>query len=370
MRSSVDLAEQGAKDASEWRLLRLMRKVQETELISSFYFEPADDAPLVTFSAGQFLTLRIPCSDGPPVLRTYTISSSPAETRHYRLTVKREQAPGDQTDVPDGVGSCFLHRELSVGQCIESLDPRGAFVLDTSDRPVVLMSGGVGVTPMLAMFAELVAKKSTRSVWFIHACQDAAQQAMRDEVLELARCYDGNSHVISVHEAPSAQSDHTGRIDISLLRSVLPFDDYSFYLCGPPPFMAGLYEGLTGLNVDADRISYEFFGPATVLESSSLRNSAPQQEATQADVGDTLLVEFVASGVAANFDTTTPSLLALAKAQHIDVLHSCEEGICGTCRCRLLEGQVEYFGEPIAYLEEGEVLTCISRPKTAVKLDL
>ena len=222
---------------------------------------------------------------------------------------------------------------------------------------------------MLAMFSEQAHQQSKRPVWFVHACQTAEHQVLPDEVRSIAQLH-GNARVFSVLETAGRddQPDHVGRVDMAFLKKQLPFDDYSFYLCGPPGFMAALYQGLTSLNVSEDRIFYEFFGPASVLKPETSTELAPTAHA-EPDA-DALTVEFVESGRTLSFDSKDGTLLEMAKKQGIDTMHSCEEGICGTCRCKLLAGEVEYLSDPIAYLEDDEILTCICKPKSDLRIEL
>lgn len=353
-----------------WRDLRLVRRVAEAQGIASFYLEPADGAPLAPFRAGQYLTLRIANGDR-PVLRTYTISSAPSERDHYRLTVKHERRPTDREDVAHGAGSTHLHDVMKVGDTIRCLDPRGHFTLDDSKRPVVLIAGGVGVTPMLSMLAELAAAPDPRPVWLLHASRDKNHHAMREEAVSLAECH-GRATTVFFHDEGDAPDTRQGRIDMDALRHLLPFNDYSFYLCGPPPFMKSLYRGLRDLNVARDRIAYEFFGPAAVMdETDDMEASHPDDCLQEAGAGsDGLTVTFVRSGIDVQFPEDGTSIMELARAQGIDMPSSCEEGVCGTCRCKLVSGEIDYATDPIAWREEGEILPCIARPISSIEVDI
>jgi uncharacterized protein len=353
------------------RLLRLVRRVVESSVITSFWFESVDGEPLWPFEAGQYLTIEVPAR-GVPMLRTYTISSSSANTSRYRLTVKREPAAAQH--LPPGIASAWLHDDLSVGDRLMAHRPRGHFVLSPSERAVVLMSGGVGITPMVAMLAQLAAQTVRRDVFFLHACLDGSVQALSRNVHDLASAH-GQTKVHVFHERPLPDArlgidfDHEGRIDRTALKNILPFDDYDFYLCGPPGFMAALYDGLTGLNVDPARIAYEFFGPATVLKSNSARNANLPDPADETNSG-ALTVTFQRSGRTARWTGQHASLLALAQSIGIDQVFSCSEGVCGTCHCTLIDGDVVYSEEPIAFIEGNDILQCIARPKTNVILEL
>jgi uncharacterized protein len=357
------------------RLFRLVRKTRESAVISSFLLEPDDGAPLWPYTAGQYLPVEIEGAGPAPIARTYTISAAPSRQRAYRLTVKREAG---RAGTPDGAASCWLHDRFVPGMAIRAYRPRGDFVLQDSDRPVVLLSGGVGITPMLAFLGDLAENRPERPVWFLHACRDGSVHAMRDEVLALARRH-GRATVRFFYGRPRAGDvegrdfDVAGRIDVDALKRLLPFDDHEFYLCGPTGFMRTLHAGLTGLNVDPARISHEFFGPTVALSTGGVRKppaSKPPAAPEQVPEAAGRRVVFARSGVEANWDGAQDSLLALAESVGLSPEFSCREGICGTCRTRLLSGSVDYRDEPIAFTGEGEVLLCVATPGEEVELDL
>ncbi len=372
----TELSQIGRIDpATEWRDLVVLARIAETPDIVSVWLADPAGSDLPAFRAGQHLVVDLPVRGGRPLRRTYTVSSSPAERRHYRLTVKREHSPAGRPDLPDGQGSAAIHA-LREGDVLRCLPPRGGFVLDESQRPVVLCAGGVGITPMISMLAELAdAPMPRRPVWLLHACRTAADRALGVEAAALANRH-GAAQVLVFFEDGSMDGSFSGRINIDTFRAVLPFDDYSFYLCGPPGFMVTLQAGLRNLNIAADRISQESFGArseqreSSVAASASLHISPTAQVQTPTDADTGPMLTFAASGIVGRFSNADASLLAAARRLGVDLLHSCEEGVCGTCRCRLVSGDVDYVSDPIAWLEPGEVLTCISRPRGDVVLDV
>lgn len=363
---------------SGFRDLKVVAKVRESAIVTSFHIEPANPQDWRGFEPGQFLVFRIPASreaagEREYVLRNYSVSSSPDTTR-YRISVKREAAPAP--GLPDGIGSCFLHDRIDVGDVLQAEGPRGDFVLDkASRRPVVLLSGGVGLTPMVSMLHALASMPYHRAV-FIHACENGDVHALRDEVTGLVATRPGLcAHYC--YRSPSErdkaeQRFHSeGMISRDVLQRLLPIDDYDFYLCGPPPFMQAIYAVLRGLGVAKHRIAYEFFGPATVLEPDAEQVPAvPAQPARIEPAGEATTVEFQKSGLTAVWDGSAASLLDFAEDQGLLPEFSCRAGICGTCKSRLVSGDVAYFEEPLDELGEGEVLLCCSKPRGSVVLDI
>ncbi len=363
--------------SSRFRPFRVVDKVRESATITSFHLEPVDRQDWMPFEAGQFLILRVPEGSG-HAIRNYTVSSAPQDEGRYRITVKREGAP--QPDVAEGLSSTWLHDRINLGDEIEVQGPRGGFKLDSvSQRPVLLISGGVGMTPMLSML-KVLAETSTRPVWFIHACDSREVHALRDEVAELAAKRAG----IHVHycyrnatDEDRAEGRHhsEGLLSREVLQSILPLDDYEVYLCGPPPFMQALYGLLTGLGITKERISYEFFGPASLLtdgRAPEVAAEAPAASAAPVDAaaGDGPQIVLNRSGRTIPWQEGAESLLSLLEDAGIEPEFSCRAGVCGTCVQGLISGEVDYFEEPLDEPEAGKVLLCCCRPKTSVVLDL
>lgn len=408
-----------------FRRFRITRKVPESKIITSFYLAPCDGEPVWVASPGQYLTLRVPQA-GNTLLKTYSISTDVADTQETRITVKRESAPAHLPDVPAGQGSSWLHDHASPGTEIEIAAPRGSFVLDQdSSRPVILLSGGVGQTPLLSMLHSLARRE--RPVWYLHACENGDVHAMHDEVEALVAAADGGIRHHVCYRNPSDADQRlrrfhsAGLIDKSLLQSLLPIDDYDCYVCGPTPFMVAIYQLLTSLGVAETRISYEFFGKAKSLpalakeaalndsladamvetkrvcsrapaalaglvyltnpdaRAASDENLSPPEpnppsvqriaggEAVSSNDAD---VVFAHSGVSVPWSDSARSLLELAEQSGLAPEFSCRSGICNTCLCGIREGEVEYLEEPLQQPEPGKVLICCSRPRGRVVLEL
>lgn len=371
--------DQGLQGKGGFRDLKVSAKIVESSLITSFHLEAADGSALPAFRPGQFLVLKIPSSDAKGyVLRNYSLSGSPDDLSHYRISVKREPSSGP--GLPAGLSSNYLHDSIGVGGVLTADGPRGEFVLDeVSDNPVVLLSGGVGLTPMVAMLHTLT-HRSARRTLFLHACENGDVHALRDEVNGLI----GRRPGLSAHycyQTPSAEDragNHfhsEGFVTRDIMQSLLCLDVYDFYLCGPPPFMQAMYQTLRGLGVTKDRIAYEFFGPATVLDTDAVLKRiapapAPAEDAAPNSAVGAITVEFRKSGIVAKWNDSAQSLLSFAENQGLTPDFSCRAGICGTCTSRIISGDVSYFEDPLEDLGQGELLLCCSRPKTAIVLDL
>ena len=248
----------------------------------------------------------------------------------------------------------------------------GVVLDESSTRPVVLLSGGVGVTPMISMLEHLAETSDgcgcTRQVWFIHGAINSKYHGFDRYVRALATDYSClNVHVRysrpSEDDVEGKNFDSTGRVDIDLIKSLLPFDDYEFYMCGPPAFLESLYEGLKDLNVADGRIHYEFFGPGATL----LREQPGQTLGLAEDLQDRepVLVRFARSETQATWDPSKGTLLDLAEAEGLRPAYSCRSGICQTCSTKITAGQVDYLEAPMATPDAGEALLCCSYPKLA-----
>ena len=350
------------------RRLEVARKVRESENVTSFYLVPVDNRPLAPFLPGQFLPLKLDIpGQYQPVLRTYSLSDSPA-ANHYRLTIKREIAPPGRPDAYPGVASNFFHDQVDVGSTVLAQSPRGRFLLDPSrERPVVLLSGGIGLTPMVSMLTAIVESGSQCPTWFVHGARNGQEHAMGKLVRQLAAPHD-HVHTHIRYSKPTAEDmagrdyDDEGRIDIALLQDLLPDQAFDFYLCGPAPFMTSLFDGLVGWGIPADRIHYEFFGPAAALTGRS-QVSTRKRAAATVECCDETEVFFAKADVQAHWNTSFDSLLDLAEANGLSPNYSCRSGVCHTCACPLEEGEVEYVLEPLEPPDPGSVLICCSKPK-------
>ncbi len=340
-----------------WRRFRVTDIVDESATIKSFHLAPCDGAGLATFSAGQHLPVRLALAPGAPMsTRSYTLSVAPSDAS-YRISVKCE-----------GAVSHHLHTQLKVGDEIEARAPQGAFVVDPhATRPLVLLSAGVGITPMLAMLKTVVYEglrtRSMRPTYFVHAARSMAERAFDAELRALQTQAGAALTTVRVLSAPEPAAvpgrdyEVRGRIDLDLLKALLPFDDFDFYLCGPSAFTQDLYDGLRALRIPDERIHAESFGPSALRRSL---DAPGRQSAPAASVP--VPVAFAQSAKEARWIPGGGSLLELAEARGLTPDFDCRNGSCGSCKTKLLAGAVSYPAAPALELAAGEVLICCAVP--------
>jgi hypothetical protein len=363
---------------TSWREFVVSQKQAESAEITSFELQPLDGEPLPAFKPGQFLTieLHIP-GQARPVLRTYSLSDYPPlgqPIKHYRLSIKREPAPKGQ-NVPQGLASNFLHDHVSQGSTLRVRRPAGSFVLDTSSsKPIVLISNGVGITPMIAMAKAALGQPSPRPIWFLHGCRNGPFHAFRDELASLAAAH-SNLHRHIAYSRPNEEDaghyQSEGYVDWALVRSLVD-QDADYFLCGSPPFMQGLIAELRQAGIPETAIHFEMFSSRPPASSSTSEAAAEASSMADATLASSE-VTFARSGLTATWASTDPedTLLALAETQGLEPAFACRAGVCGTCACRVLEGEVSYISEATAAVTSGSALICIAKPQGAiVKLDL
>ncbi|MGN8648295.1 NO-inducible flavohemoprotein [Gracilibacillus sp. HCP3S3_G5_1] len=263
-----EMYDETAQKSGGWvgyRSFRVMQKVQESDVITSFYLTPADNGPLPDYEAGQYITVKITIPSVPYTCqRQYSLSCKPNK-EYFRISVKRENGIGDN---PDGIVSNYLHQSVNEGDLIDLSAPAGDFVLNQANKPLVLISGGVGLTPLTSMLETVVVQQPKREVYYIHAAQNERVHGFKDTVKQLAKAHD-HVHAFTIYENPKdpTNCDKIGFIDLAWLQSVVPTNQASFYFCGPEPFMKTVYQLLKDWEVDEEDIYYEFFGPKGDLEA-------------------------------------------------------------------------------------------------------
>lgn len=354
----------------DWRNLVVTKKVKESEEITSFYLQPQDSWALPDFLPGQFLTIQLEIpGERKPIIRTYSLSTHENNQTFYRLSIKREPAPKDLA-VPPGLASNFMHDHVHEGAVLPAKPPSGRFFIDVNQSvPAILVSNGVGITPMISMAKACMRLNPARPVWFIHGARDGRYHAFRDEMAAVAQ-QSPNLHLHYRYSRPQPEDTgffHSiGYVDGSLLQTLVS-REAEFFLCGSPPFLQSIRDGLRDWGVPDHRVFYESFGGGKPKAAAEM----PAMASGSASDGAISEVMFLRSQATQSWDASQGTLLEFAEAQGIDPPYSCRQGVCGTCSCKLTEGEVTYVEEPSYPVENGSVLICIAQPKSAkVTLDL
>lgn len=267
--------EQQQADLGGWtgtRTFIVDRKIPECDVVTSFYLKPQDEGPLPTFKPGQYITLHIDHPHTPTSPRNYSLSDRVGES-HLRISVKREGRL--EPNAPDGLISSYLHDAVDRGCSIQVGPPCGEFTIDpqaAGGKPIVLLAGGIGVTPLISMAKSIIHHNPDASIYFLQASRHSKVHAFTDEVRQLAATGSNvKTHVIFDAPLPNdvadGKCDATGFVTTELLREWTPYAEAEFYFCGPTPFMQHIHACLQELGVDENRIRYEFFGPKQDLQS-------------------------------------------------------------------------------------------------------
>jgi ferredoxin-NADP reductase len=338
----------------------------ESESVISVHLADPGGAALPAALPGQFLTLRLDAVPGaPPLLRSYSLSGPP-EAGHYRISVKRET---------HGAGSAFVHERVHPGDQLEVAAPRGTFVLRPGETPVLLISAGVGATPVLAMLHALAAGGSTRDVWWLHGARCRAEEPFVEESRTLmARLARGHRHVCYSRPGPGDVQGRdyqtTGRLSAAVLAALDLPRDADAYICGPTAFMAETAAALADLGIDRSRVRTEIFGSAPAQTPGIAAASAPPPHPPAGEPGDGPEVGFARSGLTVRWAGRFASLLEMAEACDVPVRWSCRTGVCQSCVTDVMSGTVGYAPDPVEEPADGSALICCSRPRGDLVLDL
>jgi len=357
------------------RDFKVIGKVVEDEAqqICSFYLASQDAQPLPHFLPGQFLTFRlaVPAADGhtEAVTRCYSLSDAPRQDA-YRVSIKRVPAQASHTP---GRSSNFFHDRIEVGSVLPVRAPTGHFHIDHGLGPVVLIAGGIGITPMLSMLNWSLPAQPGREIWLFYAVRTRHELMAQAQLKALADQYPNFHLHICLSQATAGEvarhdHQHPGRVDVALLRRLLPLKPYHYYLCGPTPMLESLVPGLEDWGVPDAHIHFEAFGPASVKRKNAGATATPEAPASAA--GQAITVTFAKSGQQFTWDGATNNLLDWAESHGIAVDSGCRSGSCGSCQTPIAAGQVSYQQKPDFDPEPGTCLLCVCRPKTSVTLEL
>ena len=348
-----------------FRPMRVSRIDPESVSVFSLALVSADGEPLPAALPGQVVVLRLSVESGaPPVLRSYSLSGLPG-TGHYRVSIKQEE---------NGLASTYLHTQIKPGSILEVSAPRGSFTLRSGSEPVVLLSAGVGVTPVLAMLHALAAEKSSNPVWWLYGARNREEHPFREESRALLQELKyGRSYIQYSRPGPADRRgvdfDAAGHLTVSAFDKIGVPQEGQFYLCGPQAFLRELTAGLAVWGVAADHIHAEIFGTLdSITPGMKGVTHSPHLPAEPAGFGPQ--VSFARSGLTLPWDAKYRSLLELAEACDVAVRWSCRSGVCHTCETALIAGNVEYDPEPLDPPAKGDALICCCRPRGDVVLDL
>ena len=348
-----------------FRPLRVSRKTRESGNVTSLVLEPQDGQPLAPALPGQFIVLRLGPTSAPALMRSYSLSGEP-RAPYYRVSVKREA---------HGVAGAYIDDELKVGDTVQTSAARGSFTLRPGDTPVILLSAGIGVTPVLAMLHALAAEASPREIWWLYGTRNGREHPFAEGARGLlAALPHRHSHIAysapDPADRPNVDFDARGHLDMQALQKLNLPRDGDFYICGPAAFMSDLTAGLAALGIVRDRIHTELFGagPSVTPGVVASKRRPPHLPAENAGTG--ALVSFARSGLSVRWGPAFRNLLELAEACDVPVRWSCRTGVCHTCETALVAGTVGYQPDPVDAPADGNVLICCAQPEGDIVIDL
>ena len=376
----VDHADDAGSAWSGWREFRVAQRVLEDAQGSqcSFRLQPVDGQPLPDFRPGQYLTFRLDLGPGAgpsgaasrTLTRCYSLSDCPSPA-HYRITVKRMPAPAEQPAGRPGLASTHFHDHVQVGDVLRVKAPAGHFFIDPNpDVPVVLIGGGIGITPMMSMLRWCVQHQPQRPVHLFYGLRSSQEHAFKRVLEDLAASAPAlRLHV--VYSRPGAEDllgrdyQHRGHVDIDLLRRIVPHGRHQFYVCGPAAMMQTLVPALADWGVAAADIHHEAFGPASVKVPGLPGLPGEPMAAAAASFE----VKLQRSGRTLTWSGEETSLLEFVERHGVEVASGCRSGGCGSCETRVLEGRVLYAQAPDHEVAPGHCLLCVGRPASALVLE-
>jgi ferredoxin-NADP reductase/MOSC domain-containing protein YiiM len=348
-----------------FKSLRVTKVVREDEAVCSIYLAADDGTALPPARAGQYLTLRVSGAAQPVPVRSYSLSSAP-DAGTYRISVKRE---------PHGIASGYLNQDVQAGALLEVAAPRGEFTLGDGTGPVLLISAGIGVTPVLSMLYQLADAASEREVWWLYGARRPDEHPFaREAHALLASLPHAREHIFYSAATPAerhrvhAASGRITREGLARLR--VPAAAASAYICGPAGFMTGMRDALTALGADPARIRTELFGALDAINPGLIGQHRPPPHQPPGTPGTGPQVTFARSGITTAFGDAWHSVLDLADACDVPTRWSCRTGVCHTCVTPLLSGDISYAPDPLEPPPDGQILICCAQPATDLVLDM
>jgi ferredoxin-NADP reductase/MOSC domain-containing protein YiiM/ferredoxin len=356
--------EEPAPAWSGFRQMTVANIRKESDGVTSLIMTAADGGTLPIAQPGQFVVLRLQVDHAKrPVIRSYSLSDLPSAS-HFRISVKSES---------HGIGSSFLSTGVRRGDVLEVSAPRGSFTLRSGEDPLVLLSVGIGATPVMSMLHQLAAERTQRAVWWIYGARNQANHPFAQESRSLLQQLQRKRSFIvysrPTSNEPGADFDFQGHIEVALLEKLGVPSKADFYLCGPPSFLKNIRDGLLRWGVPAESVHTETFGSITGI-TPGLERLAHNPHQPVAEMGSGPSVSFARSGINVAWSPKFGSLLELAEACDVPVRWSCRTGVCHTCMTGLISGSVAYRYEPLEKPTPGNVLVCCAQPNEDISLDL
>jgi ferredoxin-NADP reductase/MOSC domain-containing protein YiiM len=347
-----------------FRPFRVSRKLRESDNVVSLALEPKDGQAMAALP-GQFVVLRLGSDPAATLMRSYSLSGT-LGALCYRVSVKRED---------HGAASTYVDDELRVGDIIGVSAARGSFTLRPGNTPVVLLSAGIGVTPVLAMLHALAAETSTREIWWLYGTRNGREHPFAEEVRGLLEGLANHRSIIcysspDLQDRPGIDFNSAGRMDVRILKQLDLPRDADFYICGPSTFMSDLTDGLAARGIAPDRIHTEMFGTGPSNTPGIAPSQHPAPHVPTGAPGSGPMVSFARSGLNVRWGSSFQSLLELAEACDVPVRWACRTGVCHTCETGLVAGTVGYRPDPLDAPADGNLLICCSQPKGDVVIDL
>jgi ferredoxin-NADP reductase/ferredoxin len=340
---------------------------RESADVLSLTMQSAQGHPLPMSLPGQYVVVRLrPPAGGPTLFRSYSLSG-PISTERYRISVKIE---------PNGTAGNYLREHLRMGDRLDVSSPRGSFVLQPGERPIILLSAGIGATPVLAMLHALAAARSARQVIWLHTARDGQHHPFAGEVRSLIQTLtNGHNYVCYTRPDPIDKKGEDfnakGRFSRSVFDELGLPQEADVYLCGPTRFMADMKEALTASGVAPERIHIEIFNGGESMTPGIVGATTQAPHPPDDEVSDGPVVSFARSGISAHWNASRyGSILEMAEACYVPVRWACRTGVCHNCESGLVSGAVAYGPEPLDKPADGNLLICCSQPTSDVVIDL
>ena len=348
-----------------FRPLRVSRKLRESGNVISLLLEPTDGQPIAAAPPGQFVVLRLGPASAPALTRSYSLSGEPGASS-YRVSIKREA---------HGAAGAYVDDALRVGDIVHASAARGDFTLQPGDTPVVLLSAGIGVTPVLAMLHALAAEASTREIWWLYGTRSGCEHPFAEETRGLLNALTrSHSHICysspDPEDRPNVDFDAVGHLNMRVLQELNLPRNGDFYVCGPSNFMSDLTAGLKALGVAPDRIHTETFGAGPSITPGIAASPRRPPHLPAGVPGSGPLVSFARSGLNVRWGSPFQNLLELAEACDVPVRFACRTGVCHTCETGLVAGKISYRPDPVDAPADGNLLICCAQPEGDVVIDL